>query len=95
VQLHQIFFAFVSNHGEHASLGWYQFYKFCQDDISRATSLASAFMVVMMNDKVGLTSIKQTIRHYEIAFDNWQIGLNEATKKEIKHRSTQFRSIHI
>jgi len=35
-----------------------------------------------------LKSIEQTVKHYEIAFDNWQIGLNEPTKREIKHRST-------
>jgi len=45
-------------------------------------------MSTMMNDKVGLKSIEQTVRHYEIAFGNWNIELNEATKREIKHRST-------
>jgi len=39
--------------------------------------LASEFIVATMSDKSGLKSIEQIAGHYEIAFDNWQIELNE------------------
>ena len=80
------FFAFVENHGGQATLVWEDFYKFCKDDISRSTSLASAFMSTMMDNKADLKSIDQTVRRYEIAFDNWRVELTDEVKREIKHK---------